>query len=127
MSTTLTYGYKLPQDGDRGSTFFPDLAADIQQLNDHNHNGTNSAQLTIQAIAVTTQSILAAAWVATSGGTYKQTVTLPGSLTYDAISMEFRITSSKHIIYPTIEKVSGTTYDIYTNHNTIGVTAIYST
>jgi hypothetical protein len=127
MSSTLTYGYKLPANGDRGSTFFPDLAADIQQLNDHNHNGTNSAQLTIQSIAVTTQAIASGSWAATSGGTYKQTVTLPGTLTYDAISMEFRITSSKHIIYPTIEKVSSTTYDIYTNDNTIGVTAIYST
>lgn len=127
MSTTLSYGYKLPQDGDRGSTFFPDLEADIQQLNDHNHNGTNSAQLTIQAVAITTQAISSASWVAQGGGTFKQTVTLPGTLTYDAIAMQFRITSSKHIIYPTIEKVSGTTYDIYVNDNSIGVTALYTT
>lgn len=127
MSSTLSYGYKQPANGDRGSTFFPDLNDNIQQLNDHNHNGTNSAQLTIQAVAVTTQAISSASWVAQGGGTYKQTVTLPGTLTYDAISMEFRITSSKHVIYPTIEKVSGTTYDIYVNDNSIGVTAIYST
>lgn len=127
MSTTLSYGYKKPQTGDKGSTFFPDLEADIQQLNDHNHNGSNSAQLTIQAIAVTTQSLLSAAWSATSGGTYKQTVTMPGSLTYDAVGMEFRITSSKHVIYPTIEKVTSNTYDIYTNDNSIGVTVVYTT
>jgi hypothetical protein len=127
MSTTLSYGFKKPQDGDRGSTFFDDLEADIQQLNDHTHNGTNSSLLSIQAITVTTQAISSASWAAQGGGTYKQTVTLPGTLTYDAIGMEFRITSSKHVIYPTIEKVSSTTYDIYTNDNSIGVTAIYTT
>lgn len=127
MSQTLSYGYKLPTDGDRGGSFFPDLAADIQQLNDHNHNGTNSAQLSIQAVAVTTQAISSASWAAQGGGTFKQTVTLPGTLTYDAVAMQFRITSSKHIINPTIEKVSSNSYDIYVNDNSIGVTAIYST
>lgn len=127
MSSVLSYGYKLPSTGDRGATFFPDLEDDITQLNDHDHNGTNSALLTISAIAITTQAIASGSWAATSGGTYKQTVTLPGSLTYDAISMEFRLTTGKHIIFPTIEKVSSTSYDIYINDNTQGVTAIYST
>lgn len=127
MATTLSYGYIKPADGDRGSVWFPALAANTQQLNDHNHNGTNSALLTIQAITVTTQSISSASWSATSGGMYKQTVTLPGTLTFDAVSMEFRITSSKYLIYPTVEKVTSTTYDVYTNDNTIGMTAIYST
>lgn len=127
MSITLSYGYKLPENGDRGATFFPDLAADIQQLNDHNHDGTDSALLSIQAVTLTTQLILAAAWVATTGGTYRQLVTLPGSLQYDAISMEFRHTASKHSVHPTIEYVSATTYYIYTNDNTLGVTALYTT
>ena len=127
MSSTLSYGFKLPVNGDRGGTFFPDLAADITQLNDHNHNGTNSAQLSIQGIAVTTQAIASGSWVATSGGTYRQLVTLPGTLTYDAVSMEFRLTTAKHIIFPTIEYVSSTTFYIYTNDNTLGVTAIYTT
>lgn len=127
MSTTLSYGYKLPSTGDRGSTFFPDLEDDIQQLNDHDHNGTNSALLAISAVAITTQAISSGSWVATSGGTYKQTVTMPGSLTYDAVSMEFRLTTGKHIIFPTIEKVSSNTYDIYINDNTQGVTVLYTT
>jgi hypothetical protein len=127
MSTTLTYGYKKPSTGDRGSTFFPDLEGDIQQLNDHNHNGTNSSLLSIQAVSVTTQAIASGSWAATSGGTYKQTVTLPGTLTFDTVSMEFRLTTLKHVIYPSIEKVSANTYDIYINDNTLGVTAIYST
>jgi hypothetical protein len=127
MSTTLSYGYVKPADGDRGATWFPALANNTQQLNDHNHNGINSAPLAITAVVVTTQAISSGSWSSLGGGNYKQTVTLPGTLTYDAVSMEFRITSSKHIIYPTIEKVSSNSYDIYVNDNTIGVTAIYST
>jgi hypothetical protein len=127
MSTTLTYGYKLPDAGDRGASFFPDLEDNIQLTNDHTHNGVNSSLLATGSVAITTQSILAAGWVAQGGGTYKQTVTIAASLLYDAIAMDFRITSSKHQIFPTIEKVSSTSYDIYVNDNTIGVTALYST
>jgi len=127
MSTTLSYGFKKPANGDRGTTFFPDLADDIQQLNDHTHNGTNSAALTIQAVAITTASIPSGSWVATSGGTYRQLVTLPGTLTYDTVAMEFRLTASKNIVYPSIEYVSSTTYYVYTNDNSLAMTAIYTT
>jgi hypothetical protein len=45
MSITLSYGYKKPQTGDKGSSWFPDLEHDIQQLNDHTHNGVTSAKI----------------------------------------------------------------------------------
>lgn len=119
---TLSYGYKLPETDDTGDTFWPALEDNIQQLNDHTHNGTNSALL-----AVATQSILAASWSADlGGGSYRQLITLPGSRTFDGTSIEMRL-SSGHIIYPTIEKVSATTYYVYTNDNTVNMTAVYST
>jgi len=127
MSTTLSYGFKLPDTGDRGASFFPDLEADIQQLNDHTHNGVDSAPLAITSVALTTQAIASGSWVSLGSGSYRQLVTLPGSLTYDAISLQFRITASKDIIQPTIEKASSTTYYIYTNDSSIGVTALYTT
>jgi hypothetical protein len=127
MSTTLSYGFKLPDTGDRGASFFPDLEANIQQINDHTHNGVNSAPLAITAVVITTQNITSAGWTLVAGGIYKQTVTMPATLTYDAVSMEFRLTSSKHQILPTIEKVSANTYDIFINDNTVDVTALYST
>lgn len=127
MATTLSYGYKKPANGDRGAEFFPDLAADIQQVNDHAHNGVDSASLTTSSVVVTTQAIVSGSWNSEGGGLYSQTVTIGGTLQYDAISMEFRITSTKHVIYPTIEKVSSTSYKIYINDNSVGVTAIYTT
>lgn len=120
MSTILTYGFKKPANPDTGATFWDDLAFDIQQTNDHTHNGVNSAPL------VKNQTISSGAWGSDlGGGKYKQTITLPGSLTYDTIGISHRIASG-HLAYPTVEKVSSTTYDIYTNDNTISFVAVYT-
>jgi hypothetical protein len=125
MSTTLTYGFKLPQDGDRGSTWFPDLAFDIQRLNDHSHDGQNSAPINSISIASTTQNILAASWVATSDGIYRQLITVPNGKLYDNSVIIFRNTATKSQMFLGVEKVSATTYYAYINDNTVNVTAYY--
>lgn len=51
MATTLTYGLVKPVTGDPGSTWFPAIEGDITQLDAHNHDGANSAQLTNSGIA----------------------------------------------------------------------------
>lgn len=125
---TLSNGYKLPEDGDRGSTFFPALEDNIQRLNDHTHDGNDSERLTALSFDTTTQSILSASWTPVSGGLYKQTITLPGSLQVDNITMEFFIASGSfinHKIYPNVEKISSTQYDIFVNDNTIDLLAKY--
>jgi hypothetical protein len=121
---TLSYGYKRPQTGDQGSTLFTALADNITRLNNHDHDGSDSAKLTAASVVAITQAILAAAWVATSQGNYRQLVTLPGALSYDEISITIK-NSSGHIIFPTIEKVSVTTYYVYTNDNATAMTAVY--
>ncbi len=125
MSTTLTYGFKLPQDGDRGSTWFPDLAFDIQRLNDHSHDGQNSAPINSLSIASSTQNILAASWVATSDGIYRQLITVPNGKLYDNSVIIFRNTATKSQMFLGVEKVSATTYYTYINDNTVNVTAYY--
>lgn len=120
----MTYGYKKPQTRDTGSVLFAALEDNIQQLNDHTHNGTNSSKLTAAAVVASTQSILAAAWVATSQGNYRQLVTLSGLL-YDEINIGMR-NSSGHIVAAQIEKVSASTYYVYTNDNATGFTAVYT-
>lgn len=124
---TLSYGYKKPQTDDLGSTFFPALEADIQQLNDHNHNGINSAPLSGASITKTSQSISSAGWVATSGGRYRQEVTLPGTLTYSNTLMQFFIAgASDDRIYPTIEEgTAANKYYIYVNDNTLNLMGLY--
>lgn len=122
---TLSYGYLKPESGDKGALFWPALEADIEQLNDHNHDGVNSAKLTAQAITGVRDAIVADDWVHVAGGTYRQLVTTPPSVTYDDYARMFRITSSKHEVFPTVEYVSPTTYYVYTNDNTIGMDIIY--
>lgn len=122
---TLSFGFKKPQSGDKGSTLWTALQNNIQQLNDHTHNGTNSSGLPAQNFVTTTSTILAAAWSAVGlpAGHYKQTVTIPAGFNFDDFVISFR--DSVGIIYPTIVRVSNTTYDIYTIDNTQEFTAVY--
>lgn len=125
---TLSFGYQKPENGDNGGDFFPALADNIQQCNDHTHNGSNSPQLTSTAIVPVSQTILAAGWSATSGGTYRQLVTCPAGITYDAYGLFFKLSSSGtagHAIYPSVERVSSTTFYVYTNDSTIDVLIHY--
>lgn len=72
---TLTFGYKKPQTGDRGSVFWPALEDDIQQLNDHTHNGVNSANITSAAVTAVTQTFASGAWTTVGDGTFTLSVT----------------------------------------------------
>jgi hypothetical protein len=129
---TLSNGFKKPQDNDSSTQWFDAMEGNVQQLNDHTHNGVDSEPLAISAIDVTTQSISSASWVATSGGTYRQLVTMPVSLTagspaltYDDVALEFRL-STGDIIHPSVEKASSTTFYVYINDNTLNLVAIYT-
>lgn len=110
---TLSYGYKKPQNPDTGDVFWPALEANIQALNDHTHDGVTSAPLATRQV-----TLLAANWVATANGTYRQLVTVPAGLSYDTCQVWVR-RSTGEVCYPTIERVSGTTFYLYTNDNSL--------
>jgi len=129
---TLTFGYKLPEDGDKGSVFFPALAFDIQRLNDHDHDGQNSTKLTAQSVGalIDDTSIVAANWSAVAGqpGTYKQTVTMPPNTDFDDYGIYLQVKDGVNVgivINPSIVKVGAATYDIYSNDNTLNLIAKY--
>jgi hypothetical protein len=123
---TLTYGFKKPQTGDKGSIFFPALEDNIQQLNDHTHNGVNSSRLTTQAVASLTTSILSAAWSSLGDGNYRQLVTMPGGLDYDECVVSIKDDATGNILFLSIEKVSDTTFYVYTNDNSLDLLAVYT-
>lgn len=128
MSVTLTYGFVKPATGDTGATFWTQLENDITQLDSHTHNGVDSAVLSSTSINPTSDTISHTNWVATAGGTYRQLVTTPPSITFDSYGMAFRITNGSDIgyeIHPTILKVSNTTYYVYVNDNTIDLSVLY--
>jgi hypothetical protein len=121
---TLTYGFKKPQTGDKGSVFYPAMETNMQQLNDHTHNGSDSARLPSTSLTVVTQSILSASWVDLTNGNYRQAVTMPAGFNFDEVTVTFRLTSG-HYINPTVEKISTTSYYVYCNDNSVALTAVY--
>lgn len=122
----LSYFFKKPETGDKGSVFWPALEEDIQQLNDHTHDGVNSALLSPFAITAITQSLLAANWVATSGGTYRQLVVMPGVATLDSHYVVFKDqTAATKQLFLETEKVGANTYYVYINDNSVDITAYY--
>jgi hypothetical protein len=121
---TLSYGYKQPENNDRGSVWFPALNSNITQLNGHAHNGTDSALIGAANIQQGAVTILAASWTADGTGRYKQTVTCPSGFDMDDYSITVRIQSS-HIIHPSIDRVNSTSFIIYTPDNTLTYVATF--
>ena len=118
MSTTLTYGLKLPTAGDRGAPLFADLEGNINQLDSHNHNGTNSAKIAASSVDSSLVSVPAANWVSQGDGLYDQVVTIPAAFSYDEHKISVRIESTKEYIFPKVEKVAATQVRVWTNDNT---------
>lgn len=110
--STLSKGYKKPSNPTTGDLFFPALEDDIQLMNDHTHNGSDGA-----LIANTQQTVSSAAWGSDlGGGSYRQLLTVPTGFAYDSARMQVR-RSTGEIVYPTIERVSSSTFYLYTNDN----------
>lgn len=118
---TLSYGYQQPQNSDTGDVWFPALAADILQLNNHNHDGVTSSPLASQQ-----QTILAANWAAAAigGGVYFQLVTVPTGLSFDTCHIWFKLSTGQYV-YPSVERVSASTYNVFINDNSLALTAFY--
>lgn len=126
MSTVLSKGFVKPQAGDLGQTWMPEHEDNIQQLNDHDHDGLNS-QL-IDAISLTKQTsvVLAASWVADGGGNFSQVISVPAAISeinnhlvkiYDQATGDF--------LNLGIERVSASSIRIRINDNSLTVVAVY--
>lgn len=123
MSTTLSYGYLKPVTGDRGSQIFSDLEADIQRVNDHNHDGNNSTQIPATSIVGVTQTINGI-WTSLGSGRYRQLVTAPAGISYDSYGIIFRLSTGVQF-FPSVEKVSASTFYIYAGEQLVNIKAVY--
>ena len=123
MSQTLSNGYKKPQTGDRGSSFFPDLEFDIQRLNDHNHDGTNSELLTSAAMTAETATAASGSWVV-SGARYRQSVSMPAGMAFDDYQVLVKDSSGIQVLAK-IEKINASSFYVYTNLNTATYTIYF--
>lgn len=131
MADTLSYGFQRPETGDKGSVFWPMLEGNVTKLNDHTHNGTNSAALTAASSVATVQSVVAAGWGSLADGLYRQTVTLPAALTgvggtYAKYAIEIRNAANGRRLFLQTEKVTDTTFYVWCNDDTIDLTVLYT-
>ena len=122
---TLTYGTKIPETGDRGTPLFDALEENFTNWDGHLHDGITSPLLTAQAFVGVSGTILAAGWVAFGPiGHFRQLVTMAPGFLFDTTKIAFRTTAGAYI-YPTVERVTSTTYYVYSTNNAIDFIAIY--
>lgn len=126
MSNTLSKGYKKPEAGDRGSSWFSDLEDNIDLSNSHEHNGTDGEKIKSKNVSSTTSSVASGDWGADSGGsTYSVTVTFPTGVTFENHSITVIDDATGDHIFPTITKASATTMTVTVNDNSLDLTIIY--
>jgi hypothetical protein len=112
----LSNGYQLPETGDFGSIWFPAIESNIQRLNDHTHNGSDSNKLSSSSIDAVTQTVLAASFAPTANpNEFSASVTIPGAVLVDATNISLRDPTTKREIFAEIEKTSISQFNIITN------------
>ena len=111
----LSKGFKLPETGDLGDVWFPAVEDNIQQLNDHTHNGTDSAKILSTGVEAQKVTVLIAAFADQGNGYWRATVTLPAGTDYDKMQLIARDPTTGEAVYLRHAKVSATSAYIYTN------------
>ena len=112
----LSYGFKRPNNLDRGSIFFDALRDNITLMNNHTHNGLNSAAIPVDSFAKFTASVTNSGWTANGDGTFKKTVTMPGSFVWTGTHTQtygVAGTYADQIIYPKMVKLTPTTFEVH--------------
>ena len=126
MAITLSFGYIKNQTGDKGSVFWPDLEFNIQRINDHSHNGVNSAKLTNASIDSITQNILAAGWAFdVPSAAYKQTITVPAGVDLNKHYPRFKHVGTGEIVFLSATILSDSQYEVFINDNTVDLQVAY--
>jgi len=111
----LSKGFKLPETGDFGDVWFPALEDNIQQLNDHDHNGVNSPKISAVALTGYVDTVLQAAFIDQGNGYYRALISVPGGLTVDNFVITVKDPTTKDIMYLKQEKFNASSYYLFTN------------
>ena len=124
MSTTTSNGYKKPNTGDRN--FWSDLEDNIDRINSHSHDGTDSEKLQSKAISNNTSVVSSASWGSVDANdNYSQTITVPTDVDIDNKIIQCRDSSTGAVVHADVIKASSTTITITVNDNTLDLEVIY--
>lgn len=111
----LSNGYKLPETGDFGDVWFPALEDNIQRVNDHTHDGSNSNKLPATSLTGVIQTISSGSF-AGSAGVFTATITVfGGTVDVDNKHFIFRDPTTKEPLYLKYTKVSATQIEVTIN------------
>jgi len=130
----LDYNFRKPEKGDSGLVSANALEHNIDLVVAHNHNGTNSEKIAPNALDRQSDSIRAVDWVANpTGEGYKQTVSISNDAQIAGVSMAtsepaFYIsigTNKYKRIYPDLQNISLTTYDLIVNDSSLELEVLY--
>ena len=112
MSVTLSNGYRKPENGDLGTSWFPDLAFNIERVNGHSHNGVDSNKLTATSFSLLTANLTSGDF-SIVGDKYRALVSVPSGVTVDGTNISFRDQTTKQPIYLDLEKVTNTSFHVF--------------
>lgn len=115
MSQTLSNGYKVPDNGDFGDSWFPDMEDNIQRLNDHTHNGTDSNKLPSTSVSAVSASISVSDFALQPDGRFRAITSIPAGGVFDELQVIYRDPSTKEQMYLSYEKLSTNQFYTYIN------------
>lgn len=119
---TLTYGLKVPETDDTGTEVFPALEENLEQLDEHAHDGVDSPVLEAPSVSIPSGS-----WGSDlGGGQYRQSVALPAGYDFDTVGVEIRTTAGIKV-FAEVEKINDTSFYVYTNDNSQALLAVILT
>lgn len=115
---TLSKGYKKPQTGDFGSGasgWFPAMEDNIDQLNDHEHDGVDGFQIKSSNLDGQIVSVLSGAFVDQGDGYWRATVNSPGGVNINKIQATMRDATTREVMYGKVIRASNTAVYVYLN------------
>lgn len=126
MAQTLSFGFIIPENGDPARVWQPAIVSSLTQLNSHNHDGVNSAQINPASITKLQTSIVSGAWVNDGNGNYSQVVNLPPAITeVNNYFIKIHNADNGDFLFLSIERVTAGSFRVRVNDNTLNLVATY--
>jgi hypothetical protein len=138
MQTTV-YGYLNPSNGDlsKGANgWMAQINFDILRIDQHSHNGIDSALLSSSSFVSTSVTAPASSWITSTGGTnlpasgYQQDVTVPAGVSeINNFMIKFLVSTAGTRVNQPLQlfysRLTATTFRLYCNDNTLDVLCVF--
>lgn len=119
MADTLSFGYLRPANGDPANAWQPAINSTITQVNDHDHDGSNSANISPASITALLTTISVGDWGAADGdGNYTVSKAAPAAISeVNNFYPKVFVDSDGAVSYLSITRVDAGTISLTTNTN----------